>query len=387
MEPPGDMESGASTPDKGSGKGNGATASAPAAASARGQPASSSWPLSGHYWEDAIMEGHPMSDKLRHSMHYHGVQLPLLPSGRAPLLLAAVHGTDHHGRPFRWVARRHRKVLAQEHACPTPPPPLSWAACLDVRAQAGKLGWWVALLFTLGSALFIVSGVAGEFEALADPTADPAGLRSPSAALLRWPNLVAANLCFFPAGIMQYLESVNMDRAARLRAWKAGGGSRPRPRPRLLPTGHDFKTVSLWAVVIQLTGMLGFNLATIGSIIDAAILVDPTTVTWLVSFGFTYGGAAFTVSAVMMCWEATGSWWRGLVPSRLRDLRSVSWHAAFWNFQGSVGFLIGGAALYATSFSWTQMQWISGYGNLAGALWFEVSALAMLLEQGNPQHP
>ncbi len=56
------------------------------------------------------------------------------------------------------------------------------------------------------------------------------------------------------------------------------------------------------------------------------------------------------VSAVMMCWEATGSWWRGLVPSRLRDLRSVSWHAAFWNFQGSVGFLIGGAALYATSF-------------------------------------
>lgn len=72
----------------------------------------------------------------------------------------------------------------------------------------------------------------------------------------------------------QYLESVNMDRAARLRAWKAGGGSRPRPRPRLLPTGHDFKTVSLWAVVIQLTGMLGFNLATIGSIIDAAILVD-----------------------------------------------------------------------------------------------------------------
>lgn len=228
-----------------------------------------------------------------------------------------------------------------------------------------------------------------------------------------------------------------------------------------------------------------------------------------------------TVSAILMCWEATGSWWRGLVPSRLRDLRAVSWHAAFWNFQGSAGFLIGGAALYATQFrqvrramqferavchafqasetchalcarctprstgapcacvgprrcrrcrwavllrpccapaamhavqprrdalvhagccnasrlfpgigsacaatswalwvlarssmaarwltalpasqsssaaaclcpcprSWTQMQWISGWGNLAGAVWFELSALAMLLEQGNPQHP
>ncbi len=159
-------------------------------------------------------------------MHYHGVQLPLLPSGRAPLLLAAVHGTDHHGRPFRWVARRHRKVLAQEHACPTPPPPLSWAACLDVRTQAGKLGWWVALLFTLGSALFIVSGVAGEFEALADPTTDPAGLRSPSAALLRWPNLVAANLCFFPAGIMQ---------ARRGKAWAAKLQTVPAWQLPLLP--------------------------------------------------------------------------------------------------------------------------------------------------------
>lgn len=58
------MESGASTPDKG-GSGKGASASAAAAASAPGQPASSSWPLSGHYWEDAIMEGHPISDKLR----------------------------------------------------------------------------------------------------------------------------------------------------------------------------------------------------------------------------------------------------------------------------------------------------------------------------------
>ncbi|KAL4420449.1 hypothetical protein ABPG75_010105 [Micractinium tetrahymenae] len=204
---------------------------------------------------------------------------------------------------------------------------------------------------------------------------------------MRWPNVVAANLFFFPAGILQYLETVNMDKSSRQRAWEASGRRRRRPRLRLLPTPHDLKTVSLWAVLIQITGMLGFNLATIGSITDAAIPIEPTTDKWLVSFGFTYGGAAFTASAVLMCWEATGSWWRGLVPSRLRDLRSVSWHAAFWNFQGSAGFLIGGAALYATQFSWTQMQWISGWGNLAGAVWFELSALAMLLEQANPQHP
>lgn len=65
-----------------------------------------------------------------------------------------------------------------------------------------------------------------------------------------------------------------MDRAARLRAWRARGGSRPRPGPRLLPTAHDLKTVSVWAVLIQLTGMLGFNLATIGSIVEAAIPME-----------------------------------------------------------------------------------------------------------------
>jgi len=37
--------------------------------------------------------------------------------------------------------------------------------------------------------------------------------------------------------------------------------------------------------------------------------------------------------------------------------------------------------------SWTQMQWILGYGALGGALWFLLSALAMLIEQANPQHP
>lgn len=33
------------------------------------------------------------------------------------------------------------------------------------------------------------------------------------------------------------------------------------------------------------------------------------------------------------------------------------------------------------------MQWIAGYGNLGGAVWFLLSALAALLEQANPGHP
>lgn len=42
------------------------------------------------------------------------------------------------------------------------------------------------------------------------------------------------------------------------------------------------------------------------------------------------------VSGVMFCWEATGSWWRGLVPSRLSDLRSISWHTGMASVTAAV---------------------------------------------------
>ena len=84
--------------------------------------------------------------------------------------------------------------------------------------------------------------------------------------------------------------------------------------------------------------------------IPPGALPQPAAERWLVNFGFTYGGAAFTASSILFAWEATSSWWRGLVPARCADLRALSWHAAFWGWQGSVGFLIGGAATYASSF-------------------------------------
>ncbi len=42
----------------------------------------------------------------------------------------------------------------------------------------------------------------------------------------------------------------------------------------------------------------------------------------------TVGGAGFTVSSLLGCWEATGSWWRGLAPTRLSDLQSISWQVS-----------------------------------------------------------
>lgn len=137
-----------------------------------------------------------------------------------------------------------------------------------------------------------------------------------------------------------------MDYDGRLRAWAKAGGrgsGLPRPRRRLAPSAQDLRTISLWAVLIQVMGMLGFNMATVCTLVGHAVALDvsgrpspgfavlpavgilrcsacaPVAIAqtlhlfvstrrsplhprmlqehvrrWTVKFGFTFGGAAFT---------------------------------------------------------------------------------------------
>lgn len=47
-------------------------------------------------------------------------------------------GSDHHGQPFHWVARRQRKLVSHYHECDTPPPAVDWLGSLSARR-------WVAM--------------------------------------------------------------------------------------------------------------------------------------------------------------------------------------------------------------------------------------------------
>ena len=99
----------------------------------------------------------------RQGFKYEGVYRR---KGGLPLLLAAVEGTDHEGRLFRWVARRARKRVLQPYRCSKPLPPVDWLGWLDARQHWRKLGWWIAILYSLGSLLFVISGVAGEIQSV-----------------------------------------------------------------------------------------------------------------------------------------------------------------------------------------------------------------------------
>ena len=47
-----------------------------------------------------------------------------------------------------------------------------------------------------------------------------------------------------------------MDLPCRLKAWEAGGRAAARPASRLLPSGEHLHTVSWWATLLQLVGIM-----------------------------------------------------------------------------------------------------------------------------------
>ncbi|KAL4425673.1 hypothetical protein ABPG75_009689 [Micractinium tetrahymenae] len=273
------------------------------------------------------------------------------------------------------------KDLEQPHQCAEPPPPVAWLASLSLK-QASKPGWWVAALFALGSLLFLITGIARETRPISDPAVWPPGVGSLAAGLSAWPEMIACYFLFFPAVILQVLETVNMDYDRR---WGKGGRQ---PLPRLLPRWADLHAVSFWVAVLQVLGMTGFMLGTLADLVGMSRGIDATTAKYTILFGFFYGGTLFTAASLLACMEETGGWWRGVVPTRWSDLHSISWAAVFFGFQGSLAFMVMGTSFFFAKFRrvWPQQQWMNAYGNIWGSLCFLLSGLAGLLEQANPGH-
>lgn len=104
----------------------------------------------------------------------------------------------------------HARPALQPYECPTPQPPISWVGGLRWKPYAGKPSWWVAVLFAVGSVLFLITGIARETRAVSDYDSPP-GIGSLTAGLAVWPELVACYFLFFPAAILQ----VQIGRARR----------------------------------------------------------------------------------------------------------------------------------------------------------------------------
>ncbi|MGW6417276.1 hypothetical protein [Streptomyces sp. NPDC055055] len=240
-----------------------------------------------------------------------------------------------HVRPdgvvVRWESRRHRK-----HQRP--------AAGSTWWAPAAR-GWWIAVLFAVGSLLFAVGSVPGYTEAV--------GVRGDTV------TYFVGSLFFTSAAFLCYRESVDA----------APPPSAP-PRRRFLVPRH--RRIDWWATAIQLVGTVYFNVSTgvaMGSSLSA------TTAHAHVWRPDAIGSVCFLVASLLAWYETCHGWaaWR---PS------SWSWWITLANLVGSLAFGVSAVAGYVDPVTGEVLDATGAdTTTLIGAVCFLVGSVLLLPER------
>ena len=243
----------------------------------------------------------------------------------------------HHVRPdgavARWGSRRHRKHLPGALAAGS-----TWWA---PRAR----GWWIAVLFAVGSLLFAIGAAPGYASAVG----------------ARWDAVTffIGSLFFTAAGFLTYREAVD---AA---PWPPG-----RARRRFFvfqPLRIDW-----WATAVQLAGTLFFNVST-GNAVRADLTAQAAHQhVWRPD---AVGSVCFLVASALAWFEVCHGWigWRP---------RSWSWWLTLLNLIGSIAFGVSAAAGYidpATGQLHNAER--SNLGTFIGAVCFFAGAVLLLPER------
>ena len=243
-----------------------------------------------------------------------------------------------HERPdgviARWESRRHRKH-----------PPGAPAAGSTWWAPTAR-GWWIGVLFAVGSLLFVLGAVPGY--------ASGVGTRWDAA------TFFAGSLFFTSAGYLAYREAVD------------AGPQAPAAAQRRRFFAFQPRRIDGWATALQLAGTLYFNVST-----GNALRVDLTATAanqhvWRPD---AVGSVCFLVASLLAWAEVCHGWgaWRP---------RSWSWWITLANLAGSVAFGVSAIAGYISpATGQVHNAERSNLGTLLGALCFLAGALLLLPER------
>ena len=236
------------------------------------------------------------------------------------------------GAVARWGTRRHRKHLRDAAAGST-----WWAP----RAR----GWWIAVLFAVGSLAFALGAVPGYASAV--------GTRADAV------TFFIGSLFFTAAGFLSYREAVD--------AGPQAPGAAPRRFFVFQPRRIDW-----WATAVQLAGTVYFNVST-----GNAVRVDLTAQAanqhvWRPD---AVGSICFLVASALAWFEVCHGWaaWRP---------RSWAWWITLVNLLGSVAFGVSAVAGYIDpATGQLRNAERSNLGTLVGAVCFLAGALLLLPER------
>jgi hypothetical protein len=255
------------------------------------------------------------------------------PQGRVGPFVTYVERVRPDGVVARWDSRRHRK-----HPLGAPASGSTWWA---PRAR----GWWIAVLFAVGSLLFALGAVPGYASAVG----------------ASWDAVTffIGSLFFTAAGFLTYREAVD-----------AGPQTTATARRRLFVFQPG--RIDWWATAVQLAGTVFFNVSTGVAMVSDLSAQTAHRHVWRPD---AFGSVCFLVASALAWFEACHGWaaWRP---------RSWSWWITLLNLAGSVAFGVSAVAGYISpSTGQLHNAELTNLGTFIGALCFLAGALLLLPER------
>lgn len=250
--------------------------------------------------------------------------------------LRATTFVDHvraDGLVVRWGSRRHRKHLREVAGHGS-----TWWA-------PGARGWWIAVLFAVGSSLFVLGALPSY--------ATAAGVRWDSA------TFFLGSLFFTSAAFLTYREAVDA----------APATDNPSGRRVLV---FQPRRIDWWASAVQLAGTLYFNVSTgMAMRVDLAAQSADRYV-WRPD---AVGSTCFLVASALAWYEVCHGWvaWRP---------RSWAWWITLVNLLGSIAFGVSAVASFVIPATGElRNAERANLGTLVGAVCFLVGAVLLLPER------
>jgi YrhK-like protein len=245
-----------------------------------------------------------------------------------------------------WNSRSHRKRSRA--------PSNSQAGRDSVWWRPRRRGWWMAVLFSIGSLCFLAGGVASQWES------------SPHTAI--GVIFFVGSLFFTSAAYLQYAEAAN--------AGHAPGDAQRRRRWR--PASWEPNRIDWLAALVQLAGTLLFNISTFAALNHQLSTHQVNARVWAPD---AFGSIAFLVASGLAVAEVCHRW----ICFRRR---SLSWWIVAINLLGSIAFGVSAIASLAEPSSGLQVSArIANAGTSLGGVCFLVAALLLMPEAAKAAGP
>jgi hypothetical protein len=247
------------------------------------------------------------------------------------------------GSLLTWNSRRHRKtgLLEELH-----PQPRRW------WWQPARLGWWMAILFMVGSLLFAL----GAFPIYADHV-DPRAVGI---------TYFVGSIFFTSAGYLQYLETINTPDEL-----DASGSPGPARRRAFAwqPSRIDW-----WSASVQSLGTVFFNISTFLALDETFSVRQQNRLVWAPDL---FGSVAFMIASTLAWIEVCHGWWRW-------KPRDTSWRIVALNLGGSIAFQISAFAAFIRPETGEIANLpIANLGTFVGAVGFLFGALLLIPEMAD----